>query len=234
MERQQSKKPDRAASKRRKRFLASIAAAGVAGSASLAQADTTTTLTGLPATNESIPAGHGSNAETTLTWSAVPTDTNWDQFADWDGRGNVYQINDRRADIMFAPTSALIKVTINSFFLDEWAGGGNTTAMWSVTGSSSGLLASGTWTDKNTANDPNDAGGRTLISPLAMGAAGETLTLVFDHSASAGFVSYLAMDNLAFSSVVIPEPATAVMAWLGIGGLVALAMRRKRDQAAAE
>jgi hypothetical protein len=231
MERQQSKKLNRAASKRRTRFLATLAAAGVAGSASLAQADITTTLTGVPGSvdNASIPPGHGSTAETTLAWSAVPTDTNWDQYADWDGRGNVYQINDRLANITFAPTSPTIKVTINSFEFDEWAGGGNTTAMWSVTGSSSGVLASGTWTDKNTANDPSDMGGRTLISPLAMGAAGETLTLAFDHSASAGLISYLAMDNLTFSSVVIPEPATAVMAWLGIAGLGAMAIRRKRN-----
>jgi hypothetical protein len=231
MERQQRKKLNHAASKRRTRLLAAVAAAGVAGSGSLAQADITTTLTGVPGsiTNDSIPAGHGSTAETTLTWSAVPMDTNWDQYADWNGRGNVYQINDRLANITFAPTSPTIKVTINSFEFDEWAGGGNTTSMWSVTGSSSGVLASGTWTDKNTANDPNDQGGRTLISPLAMGAAGETLMLVFDHSASAGLISYLAMDNLTFSSAVIPEPATAVLAWLGIGGLGAMAMRRKRD-----
>jgi uncharacterized protein (TIGR03382 family) len=36
------------------------------------------------------------------------------------------------------------------------------------------------------------------------------------------------MDNLTFSTTVIPEPATAVMAWLGVGGLGAMAIRRKR------
>jgi hypothetical protein len=200
---------------RRQRILASLAAAGVVGSGSLAQADITSTLTGVPGSvnNAAIPPGHGSTAETTLAWSTGATDSSWDQYTNWDGRGDVYQINERTADIQFAPTSPLIKITIDSFEFDEWAGGGDTSAMWSVTGSSSGLLASGTWTDKNTANDPNDAGGRTL----------------FDHSASAGFISYLAMDNLTFSSMVIPEPTTAVMAWLGVGGLGAMAMRRKRS-----
>ena len=131
--------------------------------------------------------------------------------------------------IMFAPTSPNIRVWINSFEFDEWAGGGDTTAAWRISGSTSGEFVSGIWTDKNTANDPNDSGGRTLVTPSAIGLAGETLTLTFDHSASAGFISYLAMDNLTFSSIVIPEPATAVMAWLGVGGFGAMAMRRKRS-----
>ena len=131
--------------------------------------------------------------------------------ANWNGRGDVYQINNRLADIIFAPTSSSIKVTLNSFELDEWAGGGNTSALWSVTGSTSGLIASGSWTDKNTANDPNNLGGRTLISPNASGVPGESLTVLFDHSASGGAISYLAMDNLTFSTTVIPEPATAVL-----------------------
>jgi hypothetical protein len=224
MKRQLRRKLHRAASKRRSQILASLVAAGVAGSGSLAQADITTILTGLGNTNDPVPVNHGSTVETALTWHA-----DWDQYADWDGRGDVYQVDQRVLDIVFAPASPNIKITIDSFELDEWAGGGDTSAMWSVTGSSSGLLASGTWTDKNTANDPNDQGGRTLTSPMATGAPGETLTLLFDHSASAGFISYLAMDNLTFSSMIIPEPATAVMAWLGVGGLGALAMRRKRS-----
>jgi hypothetical protein len=207
-----------------KKLSTTLAAAGLASAGSLVQADTSTTLTGLGSTNDPIPAGHGSNAEVTLAWSPE-----WQQYADWNGRGDVYQIDQRITSINFVPTGANIKVTINSFDLDEWAGGGNTSADWSVNGSTSGVLASGTWTDKNTANDPNDAGGRTLISPNAMGLAGETLTVVFDHTASGGLISYLAMDNLTFSTTVIPEPSTAVMAWLGIGGLGALAMRRCRN-----
>jgi hypothetical protein len=231
MKRQQRNKLKHAASKRRSRFLVSLTAAGVAGTGAVTYADITTTLTGVPGSvnNAAIPAGHGSTADIALAWSATPEDTNWDQYSDWDGRGDVYQINDRVASIMFAPSSPTTRVWINSFELDEWAGGGDTSAAWRISGSTSGEFASGVWADKNTANDPNDLGGRTLVTPSAIGLAGETLTLTFDHSASGGFVSYLAMDNLTFRSVVIPEPATAVMAWLGVGGLGALAMRRKRS-----
>jgi len=232
--RQQQRSLDRARSKRRQKFLASVAAAGVASGGSLACANTFTTLTGLTAAgNVDVPVNHGSNAEVNLTW-----DTNWDQYGTlnepggWNGRGNVYQMEFDTQQITFAPTAGNIKVSISSFFLDEYAGGGNTFSDWSVTGSTSGLLASGKWTDKNNANDPADAGGRTQISPNAAGVAGETLTLAFVNPSSmngGGFDSYLAMDNLAFSTMVIPEPATAVMAWLGVGGLGAMAMRRKRN-----
>jgi hypothetical protein len=232
MKRQQRKQLSRAAAKRRSRILASLAAAGVASSGSLAQADIMTTLTGVPGSvdNATIPANHGSNADITLTWTPDnPTTHAWDQYTNWDGRGDVYQINGRTADIVFAPTSPNIRVWINSFEFDEWAGGGDTTAAWRISGSVSGEFVSGLWTDKNTANDPTDAGGRTLVTPSGIGLPGETLTLTFDHSASAGSISYLAMDNLTFSSIVIPEPVTAVMAWLGVGGLGAMAMRRKRS-----
>lgn len=221
-------------SSKRRRLLASLAAAGVAGTGTFAQADITSTLTGLTTPgNVDVPVNHGSTAETTLVW-----DTNWDQYGTlneaggWNGRGNVYQMEFDTQQITFTPTAANIKLTISSFHLDEYAGGGNTYSDWSVTGSSSGAIASGTWNLRNTANDPADAGGRDLISPNAVGSVGETLTLLFTNlpnSMGGGFDSYLAMDNLTFSSMIIPEPATAVLAWLGVGGLGAMAIRRKRE-----
>jgi hypothetical protein len=218
-------------SPKRRRLLASLAAAGVAGTGSIANADIATTLTGVPGTvtNSQVPVNHGSTAEATLDWPANLMDFEymWEQYADWDGRGDVYQVNQTTGNISIAPVSPTIKITLESFEFDEWGGGGDTSALWSVTGSVSGVLASGNWTDKNTANDPADAGGRTLITPNATGAPGESLTLAIDHSAG-GYVSYLAIDNLTFLSMVVPEPATAVMAWMGVGGLGALAMRRKR------
>jgi hypothetical protein len=215
--------------KRRKQLLASLAAAGVAGAASLAHADTATTLTGVTptVTNDAVPLNHGSNAEVTLTW-ALGGVLNWDQYADWNGRGDVYQIEFPPTYITFEPTAPSIKITVQDFFLDEWAGGTDTAAIWSVTGSVSGLLASGTWNDFNNANDPADAGGRSLVTANATGLPGETLTLNVDHAG--GYVSYLAMDNLTFlSMIVVPEPTTVVLAWGGVGGLGALSMRRKRS-----
>jgi hypothetical protein len=37
------------------------------------------------------------------------------------------------------------------------------------------------------------------------------------------------MDNLVFHTSLVPEPTTALMAWMGIAGLGAMAMRRKRS-----
>jgi hypothetical protein len=208
-------------SSRKKRLLATCLAAGLgAGISSVANADTSSVLLGLGMTNSDVPVNHGSNAEVTLQW-----DTTWDQYAAWNGRGDVYQVDENTAFIVFTPAGATVRVAVSSFDLDEWAGGGDTSALWSVTGSSSGLLASGNWTRFNTANDPQDRGGRETINVGALGAAGETLTLLFDHT-NTGSISYLAMDNLAFSTAVVPEPATA--AWLGVTGLGALAMRRRK------
>jgi hypothetical protein len=202
-----------------------MVAAGLVGAGTAAHGDITTTLTGLGTTNVDVPASHGSTAEAMLTW-----DANWDQYADWDGRGDVYQVDQPIVMLKFSPVSPTTKITLDRFDLDEFAGGGDTAANWSVTGSVSGLLKSGQWNTFNTANDPNDAGGRSTVQSAAMGAPGETLTLTIDHT-NLGAVSYLAMDNLVFSSAIIPEPSTAVMTWLGVGGLGAHAMRKKRKRA---
>src|SRR5262245_60037832 len=123
--------------KRRQRLLASLAAASVAGTGSAAHADIATTLTGVPSstTNAVVPVNHGSTSEALLSWSTavLPEDENdWDQYADWNGRGDVYQINNRMTEIAFAPTSPTIKITIDSFEFDEWAGGTDTSSLWSV------------------------------------------------------------------------------------------------------
>src|SRR3972149_1476315 len=88
-------------SSKRQRILASLAAAGMAGTGSLAQADTTTTLTGVmpTVTNDDVPVNHGSNAEVDLAWP----DT-WDQYSDWAlDRGDVYQVDQLLTDVKFTP-----------------------------------------------------------------------------------------------------------------------------------
>lgn len=219
---QQKLRSTTAQGSRHKRLLASIAAAGFAGSGTLALADDTTTLTGLGNTNADVPVNHGSTAETTLTWG-----TEWDQYADWDGRGDVYQVDQLVTTVVFTPAAANIAISIDSFDIDEWAGGGDTSVNADVTGPSSGMLNGVGFYGFNNANDPNDLGGRFTVNFGGIGAPGEPLTLTFDHSAG-GSISYLAIDNLTFSSRIVPEPASAVLAWLGVGGLGALAMRRKR------
>lgn len=174
-----------------------------------------TNLTGLAATNSAVPADHGSNAagtpDTSLTWTG-----NWDQYAAWDGRGDAYQIEGSSVGspikIDFFPSSGNA-VKIISFDLDEWVGGGNTEVAWTISGASSGNLASGTWSNFNSANDASDAGGRSTITPNVTGTSGETLTLSFAQTS--GQASYLAVDNLTFDQVVI-EPDNSVPTVLNI------------------
>ncbi len=183
------------------------------------QAAASTILIGLGANNAAVPSDHGSNAPGTpnvaLAWTG-----NWDQYSNWDGRGDVYQIDNSSAanphTIAFTPDAGY-DVTIVSFDLDEWAGGGATAVDWSIVGSASGALASGTWDDYETLN-----GGRSTITPNVTGAGGEVLTLSVGQTG--GDKTYVAMDNLSFDQV--PEPAS--LALLGMGSLMIARRRRKR------
>jgi hypothetical protein len=144
----------------------------------------------------------------------------WDTYTGWDSRGSVAQSDfnaDKMLSIQFSPAAAFA-VQLMTFELDEWAGGGAGNITWSVAGPASGVLATGTW-------DMTDAGGRTLISPGAVGRIGEVLTLSLQLNT--GAPSYFALDNLTFAQV--PEPSAL---GLGVAGAVvaigAAAMRRRR------
>ena len=162
-----------------------------------------TTLSGLPNTNVEVPTTHGTarpeTPEILLSWTG-----NWDRYPDWDGRGDVYQIDGSSSasphTVQFTPSTGFA-VRIDSFDLDEWVGGGDTTVVWSISGSESGTLASGTWSDFNNSTDPSDLGGRTSFSPDVTGASGETLTLSFGQTG--GDTTFLALDNLSFDQVAL-------------------------------
>ncbi len=144
-----------------------------------------------------------------------------DYYPAWNGRTNVAQLDYTRTGAAnpiqwnIVPDSPTIAVIVNSFDLDMWAGGGNAQIDWSIEGSVSGPLASGTWT--------RSTGGRDTISPNITGVAGESLTLTFQHVSGLG--NYLALDNLSFDQVTIPEPSGVTLAVAGLG---ALALRRRR------
>ena len=145
--------------------IASLAALAFA----TVSADATTTLTGVvpTATNSSVPADHGSNELATPT-IALNWVGNWDQYSKWDGRGDVYQIENSSIaspiKIVLTPDSGYA-VNLVSFDLDEWVGGGDMTLKWTISGDTSGSLDSGTWDNFSIANDPADAGGRSMIRP---------------------------------------------------------------------
>lgn len=209
---------------------------GVAGLAASLQAATTFTFDGFT-TNDNVGNVYGDNASASgtgysvtmgaqvigtpaidITWQVAPVTSGTQYYNSWDSRGSVAQLDYTQPNTgsgiswQFAPTPT-VSVVLSSFQLDRWTGGAEN-INWSITGATSGTLASGNWTPSS--------GGRETISPNVTGALGEMLTMKFVRSGGTG--SYVAVDNLVLDQV-IPEPSSAALGGLALG---ALALRRRR------
>lgn len=153
-----------------------------------------------------------------LTWG-----TGYQSYTAWDGRGNVAQTDFNLAgtiDLLFTPVTGS-GVLVNSFALDEWNGGGSTSLSWSLF-DTSGTLASGDWTK-------DDPGGRdTILTGLTPANVTFDEPVTLRLTLNSGSPSYVALDNLVFDEVVIPEPSTLSLGLLG-AGLGALALRRRKQ-----
>ncbi|MGB0992907.1 MAG: PEP-CTERM sorting domain-containing protein [Akkermansiaceae bacterium] len=215
--------------------LAYSSAAGLA-MAQAVSAATNLTGTGL-ANNTVVPTDHGTDAAGTpnvaLAWSTSPgptdapsadwhayTDAGWTNPSPADGSG-LYQIDNALTGhvytIVFTPDAGF-NVILNGLDLNVYNGGGAFDVAWEITGSSSGSLGAGTFAAPTDAHTSFGFGAVT-------GSSAETLTLDLTIGATAGTGSYLAMDNLAFDQVAVPEPSSSALAALGLG---AMAMRRRR------
>lgn len=222
--------------------LIRLAALGAAGLSLVHATQAATILTGVvdsgatgDETNDNLPANHGSNAVGTpdiaVTWAPtgpfnVSTGNGWQIYHGWPNGGDVYQMDGPGAGytgattwtIAFTPSSATIAVVLTSIGLNNWAGGTppNTILNWSVAGSVSGVLGSGSGLVVSNGTAP------TLNLGL-QGQGGEVVTLSFTPTGGSG--SYFAVDNLSFDQIAVPEPSGSLLAAVGLG---AAALRRRR------
>lgn len=206
----------------------------IVGAFSLNASQAATVLTGSGlATNAAIPANHGSalagTPDVNLNWSATVgssvTSVGWEAYNSWPNGGTggqVYQLNGpnpwtgQTYSIAFTPSGGTIAIALTSVTLNDWTGAGSTTLNWSISGPSSGTLASGTGLVVTDATFPT-------LNFGVQGLGGEVLTLTFAPTAGSG--SYFAIDNLSFDQVSVPEASSALLSGLALG---ALAMRRRR------
>jgi hypothetical protein len=170
-------------------------------------------------------SGYGNALATTPNININWNSAGWDQYNNWTGRTAVGQLDynavpDVPIEAIFTPDAGF-GVFISSFDMDEWGGGGDTINNWELVGT--GL--SGTFDAFSTANDPSDAGGRVNVvtGMTAANAVFGPLTVRFTRVS--GLTSYIAVDNIAFGQVAIPEPGA--LAILSLAGLGATLMRRR-------
>jgi len=208
-----------------KKFIRTSAIAGSVSLATILGASGATILTGDTVTgnNTPIPLAHGSNEAGTLNIALAWTSSQkWDSYDDWNGRGETYQMENANAGESFTiafTADAGFNTTLTSLDIDIWAGGGTFIVDWAITGATSGSLATGQSTASTTGLNAVNFGGIT-------GAGSEEVTLTLTMNAgSTGTGSYLAMDNLSFDQVAVPEPSSSLLAVAGLG---AMAMRRRR------
>lgn len=176
--------------------------------------------------NATVGVNEGSNAAGTpnvaLTWSTVGPE-GFEIYNGWpNGGGAVYQMDSAGTSdaytVVFTPDAGF-DVVLTSTGINVWDNPANLgfDIDWTVVGSTSGTLGSGSILAAEEAE--------TTLNFGVTGTGSESLTMTLTIGATAGTGSYLAMDNLSFDQVAIPEPSTSLLAAAGLG---ALALRRRR------
>jgi len=142
--------------------------------------------------NGTFSQGIGWTPHICLTW-VISGDDQFDTYQDWDGRGDVVQIESAGpCDIILAPDSGY-KALVHSFILDEWDGGGAMSVNWSIL-DARGTITNGTWSKGGSGRD-------TIYTGLTAAdlIAGNAVTLRLTRTSGSSL--YLAMDNLDFQEV---------------------------------
>ena len=141
--------------------------------------------------------------------------------SDWDGRGAVAQINPQYGPgywglFLVFVTDINYGAIVLSFDLDLHSGAGPVDVDWSF--NANGFNASGNW--------QRTTPGRDTITPEYnfYGGIPPSTDHFFSFRINAGDPGSIAIDNITFDLIVVPEPSILVLAMFG--GITAAAFRR--------
>lgn len=218
----------------------------VLGSVSLGQA-TIIGFGNLGVSNTTVPANLASNASAAgngfvISNGATPNialtwDTGWDIHTsvhftelenqtvgggDWDNEGGgprVGQFDANTHTIDFVAGSGYA-FKLNSFDMANTPEAADL-SIWSIVLSDS--LGSPVWS--TTVNLQNNDADVVTLTPAFTGLDGQAYKLTFRQTETTAPVGHIAIDNLSFNQVAVPEPSLSLLA--GLSGLAMILRRRK-------